>query len=142
MKKDIERHVFNSLKEQYLFQDLPTDLIDDQTDFTIHNIRDIHPVLPYTSIVYRVNFFSFVFVKSGTGRYTTDEQIYTTQPGTIYFTNPGHFKSFEWQELDEVYLKLFSIKKPLPYSRRFLSDFRMGCILLLSVPEERWFNTQ
>ncbi|WP_143709014.1 AraC family ligand binding domain-containing protein [[Flexibacter] sp. ATCC 35208] len=142
MKKDIERHVFNSLKEQYLFQDLPTDLIDDQTDFTIHNIRDIHPVLPYTSIVYRVNFFSFVFVKSGTGRYTTDEQIYTTQPGTIYFTNPGHFKSFEWQELDEVYLKLFSIKKPLLYSRRFLSDFRMGGILLLSVPEERWFNTQ
>ncbi|WPQ61978.1 AraC family transcriptional regulator [Chitinophaga sancti] len=104
MKKDIERHVFNSLKEQYLFQNLPTDLIDDQTDFTIHNIRDIHPVLPYTSIVYRVNFFSFVFVKSGTGRYTTDEQIYTTRPGTIYFTNPGHFKSFEWQELDEVYL--------------------------------------
>ncbi|WP_343667882.1 AraC family transcriptional regulator [Chitinophaga sp.] len=104
MKKDTERHVFNSLKEQYLFQDLPTDLIDDQTDFTIHNIRDIHSVLPYTSIVYRVNFFSFVFVKNGKGRYTTDDQVYATQPGTIYFTNPGHFKSFEWLELDEVYL--------------------------------------
>lgn len=104
MKKDTERHVFNSLKEQYLFQDLPTGLIDDQTDFTIHNIRDVHPVLPYTSIVYRVNFFSFVFVKSGKGRYTTDDQVYDTRPGTIYFTNPGHFKSFEWQELDEVYL--------------------------------------
>lgn len=96
--------VFNSLKEQYLFLDLPTDTIDDQTEFTIHNIREVHPVLPYTSIVYRVNFFSFVFVKDGRGHYTTDDQVHETRPGTIYFTNPGHFKSFEWRELHEVYL--------------------------------------
>ena len=104
MKKDTHRHIFNTLKEQYLFQELPVDLIDDHTDFTIHNIKEVHGELPYKSIVYRVNFFSFVFVKDGEGRYTTDDQSYETRPGTIYFTNPGHFKSFEWKRLEEVYL--------------------------------------
>lgn len=99
-----ERKVFNNLLDQYVYQGLPTDSIDAKTDFTIHNLKDIHHELPYTSIVYRTNFFSFVFVKDATGHYTTDEQVFNTSPGTIYFTNPGHFKSFEWQQINDVYL--------------------------------------
>jgi len=103
-----EKKVFNNLLEQYIYQGLPTDSIVDKTDFTIHNLRDIHHELPYTSIVYRTNFFSFVFVKDAFGRYTTDEQVFNTCPGTIYFTNPGHFKSFEWREIKDVYLVTLS----------------------------------
>ncbi|MBS0028605.1 helix-turn-helix domain-containing protein [Chitinophaga sp. 22321] len=103
-----EKKVFNNLLEQYIYQGLPTDSIVAKTDFTIHNLRDIHHELPYTSIVYRTNFFSFVFVKDAFGRYTTDEQVFSTCPGTIYFTNPGHFKSFEWREIKDVYLVTLS----------------------------------
>lgn len=99
-----ERIIFNNLLDQYLYQGLPVDSIDAKTAFTIHNLKDIHHELPYTSIVYRTNFFSFVFVKDAVGKYTTDEQTFNTSPGTIYFTNPGHFKSFEWQEINDVHL--------------------------------------
>lgn len=99
-----ERIIFNNLLDQYVYQGLPVDSIDAKTAFTIHNLKDIHHELPYTSIVYRTNFFSFVFVKDAVGRYTTDEQTFNTSPGTIYFTNPGHFKSFEWQEINDVHL--------------------------------------
>lgn len=98
------RMIFNTLLEQYLYQGLPVDSIDEKIAFTIHNLKDIHAAVPYTSIVYRTNFFSFVFVKDAIGRYTTDEQTFNTTPGTIYFTNPGHFKSFEWQQINDVYL--------------------------------------
>lgn len=103
-----ERIIFNTLLDQYLYQGLPVDSIDAKTAFTIHNLKDIHFELPYTSIVYRTNFFSFVFVKDGIGRYTTDEQTFNTSPGTIYFTNPGHFKSFEWQQINDVHLVTLS----------------------------------
>ncbi|MFX1702524.1 AraC-type DNA-binding protein [Chitinophaga ginsengisegetis] len=103
-----ERIIFNNLLEQYLYQGLPVDSIDAKTAFTIHNLKDIHLELPYTSIVYRTNFFSFVFVKDAIGKYTTDEQTFNTSPGTIYFTNPGHFKSFEWKEIRDVHLVTLS----------------------------------
>jgi AraC family transcriptional activator of pobA len=99
---------FGSLLEQYIHFGLPTDKIDANTQFTIHNLKDIHAELPYCSVTYRANFYSFVFVKNGTGKYTTDAQTFRTEPGTIYFTNPGHYKSFEWITLDEVYLVTLS----------------------------------
>ncbi|MDJ1484953.1 AraC family transcriptional regulator [Cytophagaceae bacterium YF14B1] len=104
MKEVEQKLIYNTLREQYISLDLPTDSIDTQSEFTIHNLKDIHNQLPYKSPVYRTNFFSFVFVKEGAGQYTTDEQVFVTVPGTIYFTNPGHFKSFEWRILEEVYL--------------------------------------
>lgn len=96
--------LFNHLVDQYHYMGLPIDIIDEKNAFTIHNIADVHHELPYRSEVYRVNFYSFVFVKEGKGKYTTDDKQFDTSPGTIYFTNPGHFKSFEWQTLKEVYL--------------------------------------
>lgn len=83
---------------------LPTEGIDEKTDFTIHNLKDIHLELPFKSPLFRPNFFSFVFVKDGRGKYTTDDLNFETCPGTIYFTNPGHYKSHEWFEIKEVYL--------------------------------------
>ncbi|SHF33200.1 helix-turn-helix domain-containing protein [Pedobacter caeni] len=104
MKETEKKPVFNSLLTQYLHFGLPVDQIDEKTDFTIHNLQDIHLDLPFKSPVYRANFFSFVFVKEAYGKYTTDDLIFNTIPGTIYFTNPGHYKSHEWEQLSEVCL--------------------------------------
>jgi AraC family transcriptional activator of pobA len=103
--KDIEKKpVFNSLLKQYLHFGLPVDDIDEKIDFTVHHLQDIHLDLPFKSPVYRANFFSFVFVKDAHGKYTTDDLVFDTLPGTIYFTNPGHYKSHEWKDLQEVCL--------------------------------------
>jgi AraC family transcriptional activator of pobA len=108
MKQTGKTLVFNKLLDQYHYLGLPEESIDDEADFTIHNLKDIHKIIPYQSPVYRTNFFSFVFVKDATGKYTTDELVFETRPGTVYFTNPGHFKSFEWRTLEEVYLVTLS----------------------------------
>jgi AraC family transcriptional regulator, transcriptional activator of pobA len=106
--KDTEKPlVFNKLLEQYINFGLPVTEIDDTTEFTIHNLKNIH-VTPFSSPVYRANFFSFLFVKDATGRYTTDDLAFDIVPGMIYFTNPGHYKSHVWQQLTEVYLVTLS----------------------------------
>ena len=104
MKETEKKLVFDTLLKQYTHFGLPTDGIDDKTDFTIHNLKDIHLDLPFKSPVFRPNFFSFVFVKDGRGKYTTDDLNFDTVPGTIYFTNPGHYKSHEWFSVQEIYL--------------------------------------
>jgi len=105
----INQHpVFGSVRDLYLYTDLPVDGIDKQTDFSIHDLKDIHFEFPYSSPVFRPNFFSFVFVKDAYGRYTTDDQVFETVPGTIYFTNPGHYKSYTWEQVNETYLITFT----------------------------------
>ncbi len=108
MKNVQARPVFNSLKEQHVAFGLPVDIIDAKTEFTIHNLTDIHDGGAYKSIVFRANFFSFVFVKDANGKYTTDDLEYETVPGTIYFTNPGHYKSYHWKRIKEVWLVTLS----------------------------------
>jgi len=99
-----DKPIFKTLKDQYVSFGLPVDSIDEKVDFTIHNLKDIHADLPYISPVFRPNFFSFLFVKDGHGKYTTDDLVFDTMPGTIYFTNFGHYKSFHWQQINEIYL--------------------------------------
>jgi len=97
--------VFNNLLDQYKHMGLPTDLIDEYTDFTIFNLKDaMHQRIPFKSPVHRLNFFVFVFIKNGFGVYSVDEQTVSLQPNTVYFTNPGHYRSYEWTAIDEVYL--------------------------------------
>nr|WP_259067352.1 AraC family transcriptional regulator [Mucilaginibacter sp. X4EP1]MCS3813024.1 AraC-like DNA-binding protein [Mucilaginibacter sp. X4EP1] len=97
--------VFNNLRDQYNYMGIPVDLIDANTDFTIFNLKDvIHQNLPFKSPPHRLNFFVFVFIKNGFGEYAVDEQKMSLQPHTVYFTNPGHYRSYEWTAIDEVYL--------------------------------------
>jgi AraC family transcriptional activator of pobA len=96
--------IFNRVKDLYKHLHLPVDNIDDLSEFDVHNIKDIHAEGPYSSPVFRANYFSFVFVKNASGKYTTDDKVFNTEPGTIYFTNPGHYKSFEWRSLSDVYM--------------------------------------
>lgn len=100
-----EIKVFGTLRDQYRDMGLSTDLMDTDADFTIFRLADAFgDQLPFTSPLHRLNFFVFVFVKQGKGVYTIDEHTFSLQPGTVYFTNPGHLRSYVWENTDEVYL--------------------------------------
>ena len=81
---------FNRIRDLYQILQLPTDQIEENSEFDILQLSGVHTTLPFQSPVFRANYFSFVIVKNAIGRYTTGEQLFTTQPGTTYFTNPGH----------------------------------------------------
>ena len=96
--------LFDKIQGLYQALGLPINEMDMSGDFNIHNLLDIHTKLPYKSPVFRADYFSFVFVKDGFGSYTTDNQVFKTEPGTIYFTNPGHLKAYEHLEIREIYI--------------------------------------
>lgn len=101
-------NTYPSLYATYKSLGLPVDAIDQSVDFTINNLAEIHNNAPFKSAVYRPSYFSFVFVKDANGKYITDDLTFDTVPGTIYFTNPGHLKAFEWFRVEELYLITFS----------------------------------
>jgi len=82
--------------------------IKQNSQFSMNDLLEIHKTIPYKSPVFRTNYYSFIFVKSGKGNYTTDEQTFEYGSRTIYFTNPGHLKAFEFYQLEEAYLITFS----------------------------------
>jgi len=61
--------------DTYRILSLPTYLIHAGGQFAIHTLADIHPDLPFTSTVFRTNYFSFVFVKDGEGGYTPTNNL-------------------------------------------------------------------
>lgn len=72
--------------------------------FSINNLLDLHKTIPYSSPVFRTNYYSFIFIAEGAGNYTTDDKIFNYTSNTFYFTNPGHLKSFQFKSLQEAYL--------------------------------------
>lgn len=86
-----------------LYQDLGIS-IDQKAEFSIHSLLELHSQIPYKSPVFRANYYSFIFVKDGRGNYTTDEHTFHYSDNTVYFTNPGHLKGFEFVELSDAYL--------------------------------------
>lgn len=82
------------------------DTIDAQ--FVIHKMQDVSPPAPYQSPVFRANYFTFVLVKDGASSYTLDDQSYPVKPNTLYFTNPGHLKSFRLERDVDGLLMSFS----------------------------------
>lgn len=102
--KDRNIPVFNHDKETYQFLNLPTEYIDQRSEFDIHDMRAAHTALPSQSPVFRANYFTFVFVKDAVGHFMIEDQQFDVLPGAVYFTNPGHTKSFGWQRIEAVYL--------------------------------------
>lgn len=99
--------ISKTLYDLYNDLGLPVDLIHQDSGFTIHNLIDIPFELPYQSPVFRPNYFSFVFVKSGSGQYTIDGNTFEILPGSIYFTNPSNYRTFRWNTIEEIYLITF-----------------------------------
>lgn len=93
--------VHHTISDFYKSLGLP---IEQHLDFTIHFLPDIHPIIPFKSPVYRAEYFSFLFIKDSRGTYTTDDHVFVFTPHTIFFTNPGHVKSFEIEDSKDAYL--------------------------------------
>lgn len=66
-----------------------------EVNFTIQSVPDIHPELPFQSPVLRADYFSFILTKRGKGVYKLDDRSFPFGDQSLYFTNPGHVKSYE-----------------------------------------------
>jgi len=64
-------------------------------ELVIHPIEAVTPPAPYASPTFRANYFTFVMLRAGRSEYTLDGTSYPARTGTLYFTNPGHIKSFQ-----------------------------------------------
>ncbi|MEO1054954.1 MAG: AraC family transcriptional regulator [Bacteroidota bacterium] len=93
--------VHRSISDLYKALNLP---VEQEMDFTIHSLPEIHDHVPFESPTFRADYYSFVFIKDGRGTYTIDQKTYPTSSGTIYFTNPGHIKAFRIEEIQDAYI--------------------------------------
>ena len=96
-----------SLYELYKFLNLSVNQFDSTEGFTIFNLKDVGFQLPYQSLPYRPNFFSFLFLKDGKGKYVIDDKEFISEKHSIYFTNPSNYRTFSWDEIEEIYLITF-----------------------------------
>ncbi|QOG01588.1 AraC family transcriptional regulator [Flavobacterium sp. MDT1-60] len=101
--------IFKDLTETFAAMNLPVShMLHDGDGFSLSNLKDLFKVLPFKSIVFRPNYFTMLFVKDAHADYTTDNITFAMEPGTIFFTNPGHYRSFEWFDMNDVYLVAFT----------------------------------
>lgn len=100
--------VVKTLNELYELMGIPHSMVDHTSGFTILYLQDQFKELPISSIPFRPNFFSFAFIKDAFGNYTIDDLHFKMAPGTVYFTNPGNFRKFEWQSINEACLIVFN----------------------------------
>lgn len=75
--------------------------------FTIHHVQHSITNLPYRSERFRPNYYNFLFSKDGDGSYTIDDHDFPVNNRTVYFTNPGNFRTFEWTRLSDACLITF-----------------------------------
>lgn len=93
--------IHHNISDLYKSLDLPP---EQDIDFAIHFKPDIVKQVPSKTPIFRADYFCFVFVKDGSGFYTIDENRFSYSSRTIYFTNPGHIKSYEIIELNDSYM--------------------------------------
>ena len=96
-----------SLLELYQQLNLSVDQFDATEGFTIFNLNNVGFELPYESAAYRPNFFSFLFVKDGAGKYVIDDHTFEVQQHSVYFTNPSNYRTFSWERIADIYLVTF-----------------------------------
>lgn len=105
LSKDI---AVKDLHDLYEAMGLPLEPVDGVSGFTIHYLQDTFKELPFTSVPFRPNYFSFLFVKDAFGKYTIDDLNFNIEPGTVYFTNPGNYRIFEWHKITDACLVTFN----------------------------------
>ena len=78
--------------------------VEQEIDFTVLSIPDIHPKIPFKSPKLRADYFSFILTKTGSGVYFLDDHKFPFGSKSFYFTNPGHIKSYNLAESEEAYI--------------------------------------
>jgi len=99
--------VHHTISDLYKTLGLPHDY---EIDFTILSIPDIHPHIPFKSPILKADYFSFILTKQGSGVYSLDDHSFPFGAHSIYFTNPGHIKSYELYESKEALIITLSEK--------------------------------
>lgn len=97
--------IYNSMAEFYASIG---GTLEQDVDFTIHRLEAVHGEVPVKSPLFRTNYYSIVLIRQGKGCYIIDDRTYETRDRTIYFTNPGHVKGFEIEQLTHGYIVTFS----------------------------------
>ena len=95
----METIVHHKISDLYKTLGLP---FEQEIDFTVMSIPDIHPQIPFKSPKLRADYFSFILTKEGSGTYYLDDNKFPYSSQTFYFTNPGHLKSYELKEAKEA----------------------------------------
>lgn len=103
----MEITVHHSIADLYKTLGLPC---DQDIDFTILSIPDLHPQIPFKSPVLRADYFSFILTKEGSGVYWLDDHQFPFTSQSIYFTNPGHIKSYELTASKDAFIITLSEK--------------------------------
>ncbi|MEM6396518.1 MAG: AraC family transcriptional regulator [Bacteroidota bacterium] len=76
--------------------------------FAILRTEELHGEGAIKSPPFRTAYYAFLLVESGRGSYTIDGQTFSLGPGSYYFTNPGHVKSFDMTETVYGYIICFT----------------------------------
>lgn len=84
--------------------------VDGEINFTILSVPNIHQELPFKSPVLRAEYFSFILTKKGSGVYKLDDNTFPFGDKSIYFTNPGHIKSYELYSSKEAQIIMLTEK--------------------------------
>nr|WP_199082105.1 hypothetical protein [Pedobacter sp. ASV19] len=109
-----EFKLFHDIKELYEHLNLPTSDIHEESDFVIQDLKDVHSKLPYSSGLFRPDFFSFVFVKDSFGSFKTDTLSLAAIPGSVYFAKPRQLRSYIWTKINHASL--------ITVNEKFLKD--------------------
>ena len=103
--------VHHTIADLYKTLGLPA---EEEIEFTILSIPDIHPKIPFSSPNLRADYYSFILTKEGGGVYYLDDNKFPFGNRSIYFTNPGHLKSYKLSESKEALI--------ITLSEKFLRD--------------------
>lgn len=103
----MELIVHHKISDLYKTLGLP---FDQEIDFTILSIPDIHPQIPFKSPALRADYFSFILTKDGSGTYCLDDHTFPFGSQSFYFTNPGHIKSYKLNESKNAFIISLSEK--------------------------------
>ncbi len=68
--------------------------LTDDLECTVHRLEQLQSIAPFTSPLFRVNYYAVVLIKSGDGFAIIDKNRFPICTGSLFFTNPGHIKGY------------------------------------------------
>ncbi|MDY6899213.1 MAG: AraC family transcriptional regulator [Cyanobacteriota bacterium] len=124
--------IYNSMAEFYAALG---GSLEQEVEFTIHRLEQVHGDIPIQSPRFRANYYSIIIISEGRGKYFINNHSYATKPFTIYFTNPGHVKGFEIYELTTGFVITFAESFLKQYVRENIFDEFPFLIAELAPPQ-------
>lgn len=115
MTRNEEIKLYGTLSSFYQALGIP---FTQEMEFTIHATEKLRRQYPGKSPLFRANYYTFMLIREGYGRYIIDSHTFDTKPHTIYFTNPGHVKGFEIIQPYHGHLITFSEK----FLKQYIGD--------------------